>query len=383
MNMAITKNDAIRELARRELERRKSVKQTAPEDISIGKKIYRSVGKFLPSAGGVVGGIIGGAGGTVGGLGVGGVPGAIGGAGLGSATGEAARQLFARSVGEEAPPTSMEALKNIGVEGAYGVAGEAVGPVAGKIAKPILKPMGKGAARVIEAVTGMRQPDIISASKRGVRSYFDPSIGKAEKIFESAIKKSGGKITPTMEQIYDPQLSQARKLAISAGNKLLKNKEVNAGELLRAKQATDRVIAATPLQDRQARKLLFEQRNVFDAALSGKSGELKKASDIYRKSIVRSKLLSPFRLTKSGQLSATAPLIATSIGSAVGVGDQAPEKGLRTGLAVLGATSPAVWGAGITAGSDIARALTSPIGRRAIGQSMIRSLLKKQRKKEE
>src|SRR5213594_4292402 len=65
--------------------------------------------KALPAAGATVGGLVGTAGGPAG---------TIGGAALGGAGGEAASQLVRRALGFESPETSLEAAKQIGIEGA-------------------------------------------------------------------------------------------------------------------------------------------------------------------------------------------------------------------------------------------------------------------------
>lgn len=90
-------------------------------------KVATGVKNALPAIGGAVGGIVGGIGGAVGGVGVGGVPGAIGGAALGGAAGESAKQLINRATGAQAPATSMEAAKDIGVQGGIQGASEAAG----------------------------------------------------------------------------------------------------------------------------------------------------------------------------------------------------------------------------------------------------------------
>lgn len=101
----------------------------------------------LPAVAGAAGGIIGGIGGTVGGFGVGGAPGAIGGAAVGGAAGESARQLINRARGKAAPATSMDAAKDIGVEGAVQGASEAAGGAVAKGATVVGRGLVENAVR--------------------------------------------------------------------------------------------------------------------------------------------------------------------------------------------------------------------------------------------
>jgi hypothetical protein len=351
---------------------------------TMGRSMYDKFGKWLPAAGAGVGGTVGGIGGTVFGLGVGGVPGGIGGAGLGGGAGEAARQLWARSVGAKSPETSGEAIGGIGTEAALGAGTQALTLGAGAALKPLARPVvravrgaGKTGARFVEAVTGVKVPDVMQAARQGLKTYLAPSLGKAEMIFGKALEKSGISPKPPLKQIIDPQLSVARKIALKVGSKIEGKLGVTAEEALRAKQATDRIIDATPLKDRSTRRALFELRDSFTKALSSQSGDLSSASNIYRKAIVKSKLLNPIRITKQGQMSAVSPLLASTVGAGIGYGGEDTGRGVGAGLATLGATSPLLWGAGITGAADVARLATSPLARKTFAQVLARQILKK------
>jgi hypothetical protein len=135
---------------------------------------------WLPTVGGIAGGIIGGIGGTVAGMGVGGAPGAIGGATLGGASGEAARQLI-NDVRGKPTLSASEAAGKIGTQAALQGAGEVAGagiaatmqPVARTLMTSALKGGFKTslkAAKAAEAppVVNFLLKEGVSVSPRGV-----------------------------------------------------------------------------------------------------------------------------------------------------------------------------------------------------------------------
>src|SRR5258708_371642 len=340
------------------------------EDYQVPQKnpsAFEKYGKALQTGGAVVGGLLGN------------VPGAI----LGGAGGEAARQLLGRAMGEQTPQTSMAAAKDIGIEGAISGATEGGTRLLGMAARPLAEPfgnmmsrVGKTGAELTEAVTGLKVPDVMQAARQGVKTYLAPGMGKAQEIFGGALEKAGIKSRPPLNQILDPQLGVARKIALEVGSKLEKGGQISAEEALRARQATDRIIAGTPIKDRATRGSLMELRNTFDEALSSRSGSLKDASVKYRQAIVKRNLLNPMRITKQGQMSAVAPLLASTVGSTVGVSRKSPGEGFGAGALTMAAGSPLLWGAGITAGADVTRAATAPLSRRALIQLAIRKLIR-------
>ena len=96
---------------------------------------WESLKEEIPEYGGaIIGGILGAPGG---------IPGAVIGAGLGGAAGKAYQQIGKQLAGEEAPETSLEAAKEIGIAGgkqaAYELGGRAVVGIAGKILAPFKK----------------------------------------------------------------------------------------------------------------------------------------------------------------------------------------------------------------------------------------------------
>jgi hypothetical protein len=124
--MPISPQAARAELARRELARRgiNPTQQPAPApDKSFMRNAAEMVvdSPFIPIVAGVGAGL---ASAPLG-------PGAIGMAGLAGAGAEGYRQMLARSMGLPVPQTSMDAAKQIGIQGASQAAGEAGGQLIG------------------------------------------------------------------------------------------------------------------------------------------------------------------------------------------------------------------------------------------------------------
>lgn len=254
-----------------------------------------------------------------------------------------------------------------------------------ELASGLVAKMGKGAARFGEALTGAKAKDLEQAAKQGLSTYKAPSMEEAQNIFGRALKAEGIASKRPLEQIIDPQLSNARDVAITAGKKF---EDFMGGsgvaptveELLRGRQAVDRIYNATPLIDRSTRAELATLRTGFDDMLSTVSGKLGEASKTYRQSIVKSNILNPFRITKQGQMSAVAPMIATLAASAgLGSGHKG-ESGLGA-LGYLAASSPLIAGLAATSGGSAAQAINSiaqnPAARQALLQVFQRLTQKK------
>lgn len=206
--MPVTPDQARAELAKRELTRR-GVPLTAPvqkQQGMMGKSIeYLKSGKYLPMLGATIGGV---AGSELG-------PGAMGTAALGGAAGESARQLLQRAQGNNAPQTSLDAAKQIGIQGGLSAAGEGAGQLAGKALGPlwnvIKKPIGSGMSKVGETMTGVPARQFGRLWKDPKALYRLKTLGQAGDEFGSALKKEGIDVTPTTAEVNDPQLATARK----------------------------------------------------------------------------------------------------------------------------------------------------------------------------
>ena len=216
--------------------------------------------------------------------------------------------------------------------------------------------IGRGLAKAGETLTGVKKDVFQQAAKQGYSTYAAPSIPKAQNIFSEALGPEGrAAMKQSVDDVFDPAVGQARGIAKEIGNKIENGEAVSAVEALKARQATDRVISATPVTDKKKLGALYEWRSKFDDVMTSQSGELANASTKYRQAIVKSKLLSPTRLTKSGQPSAFLPLVLGAGGRGV--------NGLIAGMT---GTSPMVWGLGATTVGAV-----NPIARRALISELI------------
>ncbi len=184
---------------------------------------------------------------------------------------------------------------------------------------------GKGLARASETLSGVPRNVITQAAEQGVSSYGAPSLPKAS-------------------------LGRARDLASEIGAKLEKGDSLSALDALKARQATDRIISATPITDKLTRKSLFDWRSKFDDALASQSDKLKDASTLYRQALVKDKILNLTRMNKSGEPSAFLPML---------VGHGMMGRGIEGGLGMLTGTSPLMHGLAATVGGDTFRAINS------------------------
>lgn len=385
--MAITPEQARAELARRELARRASISQPPPqasgnsgsvsgvarnlvspvtEFIKLNKQLANNPNQLatnpiiqagLPIAGGTLAGP------------------------AGAIAGEAARQFLGAAVAPETVPETAlgRAASMLGAGVAQAPMVFPGVPQAAKAIKATGSKVGNVLAKMGEALTGAKAQDLKQAAKQGVSTYAAPSMEKAQKIFGQALEKEGISGKAPLRQIIDPQLTTARKVALKVGEKLEKGAELTAKEALNGRQALDRIYAATPIADRGTRRNILELRNSFDDILSNKSGALAEASKIYRKALVKSSILNPFRITKQGQYSAVAPMVATLAASSLGAGGD-KEKGIGGGLGYLLASSPAVAGALATGGGSAFNTAKALASRPEVRQAILQLIQKTQRK---
>lgn len=317
---------------------------------------------------------------------VGGIAGAPFGLGApGAAAGEFARQAVNTVINPEANPQTPLGMfaSTVGA----GIAQEpkilnAIPGVSrfGNMAGNLASKAGKNLAKFGEALTGAKAKDLEQAARQGLSTYGAPNMEEAQTIFGKAMESAGIPGKPPLKQIIDPQLSTARKIALQVGDKLEKGVDIGAGEALQGRQAIDRIYNATPLVDRATRGNLADLRTAFDNVIAGKSGALKEASTLYRQAIVKSNLLNPFRITKQGQMSAVAPMVATLAASA-GVGSGHKGQAGLGGVGYLAASSPALAGAIATSGGSAVNAFGSLASRPEVRQVLLQALAQAMQKR--
>ncbi len=285
------------------------------------------------------------------------VLGAVLGGGPGAALGEAAREGI-DVAGGNYKPTPGETFRNVATQGMLAGIPETPG------FKSAAQYVGKGLAKAGKTLSGVKEDILSQAAKQGYSTYGAPSLESAGKTFGEAVGPEGkAALEQSADDVFDPALGRARATAKDVGAKMdafLKGsgEPPTAIEALQAKQATDRIISATPVTDKLARRALYDYRTKFDSLMSSQSGDLGDASKLYRKAIVKDTLMNPTRLTKSGEPSAFLPLV-------LGAGD----RGVLGIASTLTGTSPALWGLGATTAGQIAK--TSPVARRAVISAVV------------
>lgn len=271
-----------------------------------------------------------------------------------------------RMRGIEPPPQ-----KSLATEFTEGLAMEAVPKVAG----PVLKKVGRGLAQMAETASGVKKDIYEQAAKQGYSTYLKPGMDAAKGKFAQALGPEGqAALKQTSDEVFSSQAGLSRRIARKAASRLGADPEaekisidslgvpfrdinrspepLSAVEALKARQATDRVISATPVTDDKALQSLYEWRGKFDKVMTDQSGELKDASNMYRQAIVKDKILNLTRLTKSGKPSAFLPMI-------LGAGS----RGVAGALSLLSATSPAIWGLGATTAGQASKMMTPSLQR--------------------
>lgn len=205
-----------------------------------------------------------------------------------------------------------------------------------------------------QTVSGAKQDILQQAADQGFSTYSAPSMSTAKEIFAEALGPEGRAASKTTaQQAFDPALGQARDLATEVGTKIEKGESISALDALKARQATDRVISATPRWDTKTRAALFDWRTKFDDVMTGQSDKLANASTQYRKAIVKDQILNPTRINKHGEPSALLPMLAGVAGPLAGYESGHTGKGVLGAAGYLAVTSPMAWGAGAVLGGAI------------------------------
>ena len=285
--------------------------------------------------------------------------GAMGGApaaGLAAGTAAIGRRMAGIASGQQ-PPSGSPLQEAIGPMSQAALAGVAQEPaVLNQIpGVPQVKNMignlankvGRGFASAGQTLSGTKKDVLKQAYEQGLSTYKAPSLPKAQEIFSEALGPEGREtMKQTASETFDPAVSKARSIATDIGTKIENGESVTALQALKARQSTDRVISATPITDKVTRSALYEWRRQFDDVISSQSGKLANASRVYRQAIVKDMLLSPTRITKSGEPSAFLPLV-------LGAGG----RGIEGVLSGLVGTSPIVHGLAATTAGSTARGL--------------------------
>lgn len=295
------------------------------------------------------------------------------GGGPGAMVGEALRQETGRALAPDTVPKTP--LRRLASTLAAGVMQEpeilnAIPgvPQTKQVLSNVASKFGKGLARAGETLSGLKKDITKQVYEKGFSAYSAPSLPKAQQIFGDALGPEGqAAMKQGAAEAFDPALGKAREIATQIGAKIENGEPVTAIEALKARQATDRVISATPITDKISRKALYGWLNQFDNELASQSGKLADASRTYRNAIVKDKITNLTRMNKSGEPSAFLPMI---------VGHSMAGKGIEGGLGMLTGTSPAVWGLGAAAAGQAAKGLNA-IGQNPVARQVLFQVLQR------
>jgi hypothetical protein len=356
-----------------------SVYEVETEDTPQPKPLLRRIGEglakseALPIAGGVIGGVAG-------------LPtapftmglGPVATATAGGAAGESYRQLLSRAMGLPAPETSLEAAKQIGIEGGIQGASEVAGMGLGAAARPVLRPLGRGLAKVGEAVTRVPKERFMQLAADPL-SLFAKSAKKAGEEYGEATIKAGVAKPETfgtlLKEATDTEGSLAKKAIKSFEEKLAQGTQTPA-DIFEAKQASSYLIEHTPGKERIRLGKLTRLKEGLDTMLQQASPEAKAAQAQYARSKTGEAFRTIFPEIGGDKYAASRlmylPAFAAIAGGATGGRQGASGGAIGTGLA----QSPAIAG-GLTAlGAGAGKLATSPLGSRAIVNPIVNYIVK-------
>jgi hypothetical protein len=162
---------------------------------------------LLPAAGGLTGGTVGAAAGPVT---------AVGGAALGGAAGESARQLVRRAMGWEVPQTSMDAAKDIGVEGAKQGAYEAGGRIVGALGKGLAPKMAE-----VAAAPGKRLLKEIPEDVNIGQTILDKSKGVRPKTITRSLNQNISDASKEADQVLSDAANRGVTVPLDSARKVV------------------------------------------------------------------------------------------------------------------------------------------------------------------
>jgi len=146
-------------------------------------------------------------------------------AGLGAAGGESFRQLGKRALGMPSPETWQGAAKDIGIQGAVGMAGEGVGKAIGAVAEPLVVPAARRAlgfaSRFLK--TNFARAQATRAAEVALEKDIIPVLGSPEVAYGRAAdlaKSAGSKIGEVTNKIDFHQIAPDAEYELE----LLRNK---------------------------------------------------------------------------------------------------------------------------------------------------------------
>jgi hypothetical protein len=292
--------------------------------MTIGQRVGKAA-EYLPTAGAIAGGVAslvaapGSAGASL-----------LGGsalAGLGAAAGKAGEQMVKRMVGQEAPKTSAEAAKQIGVEGVItGTLNATIGkllplmaPAFKKVVPGVLKAFQGIDERVAQKV--VNDPDILfrakplDVAKKEFGEFFD---GIGFKYGPRSVKEATGKLALSdnaADDLIIDTVGRIEGLAAPAGSAT--QKEVVQQALAARYSIGDAVKRAYRSGNNTKSRMFIEARGQIDDWLETQIPGFSAIRKTYEESMAKEAFSSVFPKNQNGTVSVLRSIAATAAGGAV------------------------------------------------------------------
>jgi hypothetical protein len=255
------------------------------------------------------------------------------------------------------------------------IGGEGASAVIGKGAAAIGRKVGKGLAKAGQMTTGIKSQEFERLAKDPRALFAAKSKEAAGELMDEALEKEGLKTTPTASELFDPQLSKARDIAADVYERIQKGEAVSAQEILKARQATDRIIAGTSYKDKPAIQRLVEARQQLNTLLEKVSPETARASGEYARASLAGKFRRVLPVTATGEPSVARSVVQPMIAAASGLGTG----NVPAAVAMLAASSPVVAGLITSLGSMSTQSAAKILGSPAIRRLLVAEYQKAQR----
>jgi hypothetical protein len=274
---------------------------------------------------------------------------------------DAAKAAMIQSGVNALPETSL-------VEGAPTLAEAAI-----NAGKRIGGNVAKGLSKIGSVLSGAKPQDLMQAYDQGLSTYAAPSIQKAGQIFSDTAKAEGINTNLPTNVAYSPQLSEARQMATDIVTKMKSGTPLTAQEALQGRQAVDYVIGSTPPKAKGVIAQMMQDRSDLNDALASASEPMSNASSIYRQAKVKSNLMQPLRVNKSGNMGSFEPILAMLA--------SAGTHSILPAAAAVGTSPLAIGGMASTVGSMgnlVSSLMQNPITRQAFMGAIANHLTKEQ-----
>lgn len=338
---------------------------SAPQDSGINWKqaasdylIHPAIEGGAMALGGAAGGVLGSAAGPVG---------TAAGATAGSIAMYPPAHQFANAVDQymgNTPQLSNGVMSDLGQGAKIEATSAALKPVLGAVGN--LLP----GAKTGEALSGTPANNLTRAYDQGFKkTYLDPlPLAKASENFGTAKTAMGGALTPEQQVAMTINPSgQANQKVSDVMLSWLKGEPISGQDALAARQGIDTIFPADTMKKQVQRGALGQFRSALNDILDSENPAMKKASDDYAASKLRSQLMMPARVNKSNpnqysKLGAILETIAMTGGAGFG-------HAIPVAAGIVG-TSPLAMGVASSAAGSTSRGINSALSNPAISKAI-------------